>query len=206
MFRVPHDGAHPLSPSNSVLRPSCPAALQPEQRTDHSQQQVGEDEDDIPLSLLRENDDDIPLSLLREQLQVGHSPVSDTTVSDVFNEMASFRISIPKFRGLSDSNPEQFLSDFCSYLTLHSLKGDDARIIAAFQLHLEGPALTWFNNLPPSENRTWATVKQDFESKYINIDFSKNPALLAETELFNTMKLAPHQAIDQFHADRKSVV
>ena len=65
--------------------------------------------------------------------------------------------------------------------------------------------MTWYHNLPttPTENCTWEEVKAKFQNRYINIDFSQNPALLAETaetELFNVIKLAPQQSIDEFHA------
>ena len=98
----------------------------------------------------------------------------------------------------------QFLADFTAYATLHKLNGNDedskARKIAAFQLHLTGPCLVWFNNLSTTDRSTWANIETAFNSKYVNIDIENNPALHAESELLSKMKLAPNQSIDEFHA------
>ena len=114
-------------------------------------------------------------------------------------DMASAKISVNKFKGLSGDNAEQFLLDFGSYATLHKLD-EDARKVAAFQLHLEGPALTWYNDVPDGKKKKWTDVEKTFRDAYINIDFATNPALLAETELFHKMKLAPTQSLEEYHA------
>ena len=41
----------------------------------------------------------------------------------------------------------KFLVEFESYLTLSTIEPDSPRAVAAFHLHLTGPALIWFNNL-----------------------------------------------------------
>ena len=125
---------------------------------------------------------------------------SDQTVLLPTTTMASsVKISISKFKGLSGDNSEQFLNDFKSYITLHKLE-EDERIVAAFQLHLEGPALTWFNNVKDTERNTWDKLEPLFKKQYIDIDCITNPILLAETELFHQIKLAPQQPLEEYHA------
>jgi hypothetical protein len=120
-------------------------------------------------------------------------------VLPVFN-MA--KISLPKFSGLSTENAERFLLDFQSYSTLNQLAGlaNDARKVAAFHLHLTGPALTWFNALPAIQRDTWEHLELSFNAQYVLLNAQNNPALVAEAELFAHMKLAPGQAIETFHS------
>jgi hypothetical protein len=60
----------------------------------------------------------------------------------VMERLASCR----KFGGYPHENASQFIAEFESYATLHYIKlCEDSRKIAAFHLHLSGPALTWFN-------------------------------------------------------------
>ena len=72
---------------------------------------------------------------------------------------------IKKFAGYMHENASKFLSEFESYLMLSGIDPsiDSARAIAAFHLHLQGPALTWFNALPMKI--TWTSVKHDFSNE-----------------------------------------
>ena len=53
------------------------------------------------------------------------------------------RLNITKFKGLSTEDGETFINNFNSYCVLHNFKKTDVRRIAAFSLHLEGPAKIW---------------------------------------------------------------
>ncbi len=119
-----------------------------------------------------------------------------------FNPVKPMDVKLPKFRGLSTEDGYRFLSDFKSLATLHGLDGhfNDDKKIAAFRLHLEGPALQWFQTLPESVLFDFASVQAAFEAKYVALGHGTNPAFLAETELFNHMRLAPGQTIEDFHA------
>ncbi|CAC5423038.1 unnamed protein product [Mytilus coruscus] len=52
-----------------------------------------------------------------------------------------------KFSAYPQDNAKGFFSEFESYALLHELPETDKRRIAAFHLHLKGPALTWYNSL-----------------------------------------------------------
>lgn len=93
-------------------------------------------------------------------------------------------------------DPAKFLAEFESYLTLSSIEQDSPRAIAAFHLHLTGPALIWFNNL--SIKDSWQTVKASFQIEYLNN--LNNPSLIAEAVAFDSLKLGPSQAIEDFHS------
>ncbi|CAG2185803.1 unnamed protein product [Mytilus edulis] len=85
-----------------------------------------------------------------------------------------------KFGGYPHENAFQFLSEFESYAVLHHiLPEEDARKIAAFHLHLCGPALTWFNTLPADNKQLWQTFEQVYKKQYIDIDF-RSPTILLE--------------------------
>ena len=72
---------------------------------------------------------------------------------------------IQKFSGYMHEDGPKFLQEFGSYLTVSGVD-QEQRIIAAFHLHLKGPALTWFHTLPTRDN--WATIKQSFNCEYGN--------------------------------------
>ncbi len=94
-------------------------------------------------------------------------------------------VKLPKFRGLSTEDGYRFLSDFKSLATLHGLDRhfNDDKKIAAFHLHLEGPALQWVQTLPESVLLAFPSVQATFEAKYVVLGHDTNPAVLAETEL-----------------------
>ena len=55
------------------------------------------------------------------------------------NKLASCK----RFSGYPKDNGLKFMKKFESFATLHELDEDDTRKLAAFQLHLQGPVLTW---------------------------------------------------------------
>ena len=52
--------------------------------------------------------------------------------------------------------------------------------------------------MPEGQVKTWDMVKGAFLAKYINV--ANNPVLLAEEELFQQMKLALGQPLEEFHS------
>ena len=74
---------------------------------------------------------------------------------------------------------------------------DESRKVAAFQLHLQGPAQTWFCCLDADERCSWESVKTSFQDKYC-IE-NNPPVLLVETEQFNNLHPSQSQQfVDYF--------
>ena len=90
----------------------------------------------------------------------------------------------------------KFLAEFESYLTLSAIEPEPPRAVAAFHLHLTGPALICFNNLTIKDS--WTTVKACFLAEYANC--LNNPSLIAESLAFDNIKLGQTQAIEDFHS------
>jgi hypothetical protein len=95
-------------------------------------------------------------------------------VTSSFNSLTccrNFRISSFSFfsaflfsRGLSLKVHMALIEFSCflyqSFATLHDLSDyQDKRRLAAFHLHLRGPALTWFNSLSEESRENWVNVK-----------------------------------------------
>lgn len=72
---------------------------------------------------------------------------------------------LKKFSGYMHEDGVKFLSEFESYLKLSGVT-DNERIIAAFHLHLKGPALTWYHTLMIKDS--WPAVKVEFQKEYGN--------------------------------------
>ena len=87
--------------------------------------------------------------------------------------------TIQPFSGFTQEDATKFLGEIESYLTLSSIKTDSNRAVAAFHLHLKGPAIIWFNNLTCKD--TWLTVKAAFIEEHCNIT---NPSMIAESCCF----------------------
>jgi hypothetical protein len=68
--------------------------------------------------------------------------------------------------------------------------------LAAFYLHLQGPALTWYNTLNPKTD--WETLRDLFTDKYVNIGW-QHPSVIVESETFQNMVLGPRQDIEDFY-------
>ena len=94
--------------------------------------------------------------------------------------------SCKKNSGYSKDNGLNFIKEFESLATLHELDENDTRKLAAFHLHLQGPARTWYNEF--SSDLDWNTVKERLTEKYITFSW-EHPSVVIENELFNNMKL-----------------
>ncbi|CAG2216978.1 unnamed protein product [Mytilus edulis] len=103
------------------------------------------------------------------------------------------------FSGYSQDNAQKFLSEFKSYALLHDLRDFDGKKVAAFHLHLKGPALTWFNTLSERSKESWNAIEVLFEEKFTNF---KNHSAMAmmEGQIFNTLKLGKAQQLEDFHS------
>ena len=102
---------------------------------------------------------------------------------------------IRKFSGYMHKDGPKFLQGFESYLTLSGVDNEQLTI-AAFHLHLKGPALTWFHTLPSRDN--WNSIKELFNSEYGN-NFN-DPSLISEAAALDNLVLNSGQAIEEFHA------
>lgn len=129
---------------------------------------------------------------------VPHPPFSRSGNINPVPLPMNFRIS--KFCGYANEDAERFLLEFESYATLNNLQGDinDARKVAAFHLHLDGPARVWFLSIAQKSQFTWGQWRYIFSEKYITND--NNPALVAEAEYFDHLVLAPGQQLENFHS------
>jgi len=103
--------------------------------------------------------------------------------------------SCRKFAGYPKENGSKFLREFESFCQLHDIDSDIRKQLASFHLHLEGPALSWFNGLSP--DLTWRTIKRLFSEKYVTIGW-EHPSVVVESETFHNMQLAPSQEIEDF--------
>ena len=84
-----------------------------------------------------------------------------------------------------------------SYALLHDLHDYDGKKVAAFYLHLKGPALAQFNALSDFSKRKWESVQVLFEEKFIN--FANNNAMdMMEGQVFNALKLGPGQTLEDY--------
>ena len=92
------------------------------------------------------------------------------------------KVSLAKFSGYPTEDAERFLSNFSAYCLFNKINEQDPRTVAAFQLHLQGPALTWFTCLTDTEKADLASVKQLYRAKYLAEN--NKPMLLIETEQF----------------------
>ena len=110
--------------------------------------------------------------------------------------MDTGRIALRKFYGYPSEDPDQFLLDFEAYCTFSRIVNDDCRKVAAFQLHLQGPAQTWFCCLDAEERCSWESVKTSFQDKYC-IE-NNPPVLLVETEQFSSLHLSQSQQIEDY--------
>ena len=50
-------------------------------------------------------------------------------------------------------------------LTLHNIDAQSPRKVAAFHLHLMGPALQWYNGLEPAVQSSWANLVATFKGQ-----------------------------------------
>lgn len=67
----------------------------------------------------------------------------------------------------------------------------DVRKVAAFHLHLRGPAVSWFNSLTDKSSA--------FKSRYF-FNEGQNPTLFLEIDIFSNLKLLDGQLFEDFHS------
>ena len=103
-----------------------------------------------------------------------------------------------KFSGYPKDNGAKFLKEFESFAKLNELndRDEEPRKLAAFHLHLQGPALTWYNGLHPDLD--WNTIRDMFVEKYATIGWH-NPSVVAECENFQNVVLGASQEIEDFY-------
>ena len=111
----------------------------------------------------------------------------------------SSKVNLDVFSGYSGENGQKFLDEFDSFCVLQGLT-DDRRTIAAFHLHLKGPALVWFNALNSDLKSVWTLLRFAFINKYVTLD-TFDSRTVAESALFDTMSLQDHQPLEGFHSD-----
>ena len=107
-------------------------------------------------------------------------------------------VKCKEFSGYPQENALKFLSEFESYATLYDLPPGDKRRIAAFHLHLRGPALTWFNSLSESAKSSWSAIEVLFKEKYVNFDWQSSRVMMT-TEIFQSIRLSPGQSIEDYY-------
>ena len=105
---------------------------------------------------------------------------------------------IKKFNGYLHEDAQRFLADFASYLLLANIEILSGRAVAAFHLHLQGPALVWFNALPSTSKLSWPPIENLFRAEYC--DTLNSPALIAEEAAYNNLNLNSSQPIEEFHS------
>ena len=66
------------------------------------------------------------------------------------------------------------LHEFESFCVLQNLS-DNPRKIAAFHLHLNGPALVWFHAIDLTDKLSWAVLMDAFQKQYLSRN-NINPA------------------------------
>ncbi|CAC5403346.1 unnamed protein product [Mytilus coruscus] len=130
-----------------------------------------------------------------------HSTNLDSSLPKSSNSFAKMDklANCSTFSGYSQDNAKKFLSEFKSYALLHDLRDFDGGKVAAFHLHLKGPALTWFNTLSERSKESWNAIEVLFEEKFTNF---KNHSAMAmmEGQIFNTLKLGKSQQLEDFHS------
>ena len=110
----------------------------------------------------------------------------------------SIKVELTKFHGFTSENAVKFLHEFESFCVLQNLS-DNPRKIAAFHLHLKGPALVWFNALDLTDKLAWTVLKDAFQKQYLSRNMS-NPAFIAESAIFDSLTLQNGMAIETFHS------
>lgn len=107
-------------------------------------------------------------------------------------------VKCSEFYGYPQNNGNKFLTEFESFATLHDLGDEEGkRMLAAFHLHLRGPALTWFNSLTEESRSNWEYVKILFKEKFVNFS-GHGASVLMHSEIFQNLSLSPGQSVEDF--------
>lgn len=93
---------------------------------------------------------------------------------------------------------QRFLQDFESFCILTNIDSnhEPAKAIAAFRLHLQGPARVWFDS--SLDKSTWTAVKTSFMKEYCVYD--DNAKYMSEAAAFDQLALQPGQPLEDFHS------
>lgn len=108
--------------------------------------------------------------------------------------MDNQKFAVKKFSGLSQDDGKSFISDFEAYCSLTKLSNDKLKL-AAFQLHLCGPAKIWYDNLIVHD---WNTLRDLFTGKYVEISQSD---IIYQAERFQNFRLMPNSSLDEYVAN-----
>ena len=72
-------------------------------------------------------------------------------------------------------------------------------MIAAFSLHLTGPAYTWFQTLTEIHRKSWRALCDAFVSHYIQPNPSNNAVLYSEMQAYNDLKLYDDMMLEDYY-------
>lgn len=80
------------------------------------------------------------------------------------------------------------------------LEQSHARKIAAFHVHLAGPAHSWFYSLQSTDKQCWDTLLEKFREQYVLTNTAYDPALMVESAAFIKLQLGATQSLKDFHS------
>lgn len=111
------------------------------------------------------------------------------------NPGPSKAVHITKFAGHSHEDPIKFLDKLDSYLILHRIEMNATdRRCAALQLHLTGPALSWYKRLDDQVKYNWQALRNAFLQRYNVMERTYS------TGKFHSLNLKPAQRIEDFYS------
>ena len=140
--------------------------------------------------------DESPPWSIHRPLQAS-TPVMNTSTRIISAPMD--KLSLRKFSGYSHEDASKFLDEFTSYCVFHDLNSNESRKIAAFHLHLQGPALVWFGQLHDYIRKSWHAVEGAFHRTYTSKS-PLDPTLIMESAMFDSLRLAPSQPLEDFYS------
>lgn len=90
-------------------------------------------------------------------------PIFDIPM-DSTRDINMAKVTCDTYSGYPHENAQKFLSQFESYTTFLNIHDDD-RKVAAFHLHMKGPAVAWFNSLI---DKSWESILNEFRTRFCN--------------------------------------
>lgn len=166
--------------------------------------------DQLHSPVFRSTDNRLHFRDLNNSKQSPVTVLSNQTIPDIDVSLPRQNLFGPKsimerlgrcseFSGYPQENGRKFLKEFESYAILHELdRYDQKRKLAAFHLHLKGPALTWFDSLSDETRESWEDVCVLFKGKFVNFQ-AQGANSLMHTEIFQSLTLTPGQSVDDFY-------
>jgi len=109
---------------------------------------------------------------------------------------SSPKVTLHKFSGYSQEDPDKFLTELDSYCTFNNIF-DDTRKLAAFHLHLQGPSLVWYNTVDKFYKASWVNLEYQFRHEY---GHHAEASLTAESAMFDALTLVADQPLESFHS------